>query len=181
MNFFKILFLILILWIIGFGCFVQQISKDQTSLTQKSDAIIVLTGAKGRIDVGLHLLQQKQADHLFISGVGYKVELEDLSKYLTSFPASQVKNIKNSITLGHFANTTEENAIESSVWVKQNNFNKIILVTSNYHMPRSLYLFKKYMPEVTIIPYSFTKEMNIKASLNIAFLEYNKFLVALIA
>lgn len=114
---------------------------------QTADAIIVLTGAKGRIDSGLELLHQHHAKKLLISGVGQKADLHDLSQYLERFPKSEMNKLKSSITLGHFSTTTEENAIESQDWIKKNKFKKIFLVTSNYHIPRSLYLFNRLMPD----------------------------------
>lgn len=175
MNFFKILFLLLLIWGLGFIYFLMQISLTENSTNPKADSIIVLTGARGRIDTGLELLHHKNANNLLISGVGQKAALEDLSKYLQSFPSNQIHKLKSSITLGHFANSTEENAIESLEWIKKNNFKKIILVTSNYHMPRSLLLFKRLMPNTIIIPHQSYNSFNFKT----VFIEYNKFLLVL--
>lgn len=174
MTFFKILFLLFFIWALGFFYFLIDISYSQDKLSENADAIIVLTGAKGRIDSGLELLHQKYAPKLLISGVGQKAALEDLSQYLERFPPSQMKKLKSDITLGHFANTTEENAIESFEWIKKNNFKKIILVTSNYHLPRSLYLFKRLMPDIIITPYKGSSSFDFK----VIFIEYNKFLLA---
>jgi uncharacterized SAM-binding protein YcdF (DUF218 family) len=55
------------------------------------------------------------------------------------------------INLGYTATSTAGNALESAVWIKKNNFKSIILVTANYHMPRSLMLFKKIMPTIKLI------------------------------
>ena len=162
------------LWFIGFACFLKQINFTEQTINKKADAIIVLTGAKGRIDTGIDLLSHKYAEHLFISGVGQNAMLSDLSKYLSSFTTKQVAQLKDSITLGHFASSTEENALETSEWLSKNNYKKIILVTSDYHMPRSLYLFKRLITDIEIIPYPIKTQTNI----NLAFLEYNKYLLS---
>ncbi|MEK6734311.1 MAG: YdcF family protein [Pseudomonadota bacterium] len=180
MIFFRLLSFLLFVWLMGFWWFTIQIPKYKIELNGKADAIIVLTGALGRIDAGLQLLSDKYAEHLFISGVGQKTLLEDLSKYLVSFPAKQAVELKSEITLGHFANSTKENAIETAQWIKKNNYKKIILVTSNYHMPRSLYLFRKLMPaDVEVIPYAIIKKRGFN-NYKLLSIEYHKFLYELL-
>lgn len=175
-RFLYIIFLIIFIWLLGFVVFLSKISNEEINLEEKADAIIVLTGAKGRIDAGLHLLSFDYGKHLFISGVGQNVPLKDLSKFLSSFSSEYVESLKSSITLDHFADSTIGNASESLEWVRKNNYKKIILVTSNYHMPRSLWLFRNSMPDIEIIPYPVVNNINYQQ----AFLEYNKFLVCLI-
>lgn len=170
----KIIFIIIIFWIIGFCVFINQIITIKPIMTVKSDAIVVLTGGKGRIDAGIDLLFNNYADHLFISGVGQKADLNDLVKYLESFTPEQVEKLKHKITLGHFASSTEENAVETKEWIAKHKYKNIILVTSNYHMPRSLYLFKFLIPNISITPYSLVKN---SISLKLAFMEYNKYLL----
>lgn len=177
MIFFRASFLLLIIWLIGFFCFINKISMQEIIIDKKADAIVVLTGAKGRIDAGIQLLWEKNSEHLFVSGVGKNAVLNDLSKYLDSFTSDQVKSMKNSITLGHDANSTEENALETSQWIKKNNYKSLILVTSNYHMPRSLYLFKHFMPHISITAYPLVKNNLV---LKLAFLEYNKYIFCIL-
>ncbi len=171
-----VIFFVIFIWMLGFALFLSKISHEKIELNERADAIIVLTGAKGRIDAGLQLLSFDYGKHLFISGVGQNVPLKDLSKFLSSFSSDYVETLKSSITLDHFADSTEGNAIESMEWIKNNGYKKIILVTSNYHMPRSLRLFKNSMPNIEIIPYPVVNNINYQQ----AFLEYNKFLVCLI-
>ncbi len=185
MIFFRILIIscfLLLIWFIGFVYFVGKIPQTEPTLPEKADAIIVLTGARGRIDAGLILLSGGCAEKLFISGVGQKADLADLSQYLVSFPAQKTTELKSSITLGHFASSTEENAIESLEWINQHNYKKIILVTSNYHMPRSLYLFERSMPNIVFIPYHVIRPgspWQSSSSFKVTFLEYNKLLLSL--
>ncbi len=180
MKFFKLLLCIIsfliIFWIIGFFVFLTQINSYEVLPDDKADAVVVLTGSKGRIDAGLNLLAQKYGRHLFISGVGQNAPLNDLGKHLSSFPEDQLNNQKENITLGHFADSTEGNAIETANWVNKHNYHSIILVTSNYHMPRSICLFEKAMPDVEITPYEVVAASNTKLN----FIEYNKFLLCLL-
>lgn len=170
----KIIFMLVLLWIIGFCIFMGQIIAVKPIMPVKSDAIVVLTGGKGRIDTGINLLFNNYADHLFISGVGQKADLKDLAKYLEFFSLEQVEKLKHKITLGHFASSTEENALETKEWIEKHKYKNIVLVTSNYHMPRSLYLFKFLIPNISITPYSLVKN---SISLKLAFTEYNKYLL----
>lgn len=173
MIFFRTILLILVVWILGFVYFFIEVSQIKNSKNH-ADAVVVLTGARGRIDAGLELLYEKSADKLFISGVGQKAALKDLSKFLHHFPGEEMLKLEHSIYLGHCASTTEENAIETAEWIKNNNISSIILVTSNYHMPRSLYLLKKAMPKITIFPYISSNDINLR----MIFFEYNKYLLA---
>jgi uncharacterized SAM-binding protein YcdF (DUF218 family) len=179
MIFFRIISILFLGWIIGLAWFINQVESTQSKNLEKSDAIVVLTGSKGRIDAGIELLLEKKANYLFVSGVGQKAPLDDLSQYLSSFNPKQIEPLKSSIFLGHFASSTEENALETAYWVKQHHYKKIILVTSNYHMPRSLFLLRKAMPDVEIVPYQVVKNKkywkNIP-TLKLILLEYNKLL-----
>jgi len=178
MNFFRILyifpiifFVVVITWIIGFIWFYSNIVTSNSVIDKKYHAIIVLTGAKGRIDAGLQLLTNKYADQLFITGVGENTALKDLSNNLSYFTLEQVNDLKSAIILGHKASSTEENAREAWQWAQQHKFKNIILVTSNYHMPRSLYLFTRIMPEVSITPHAVIADANFQLLLT----EYLKY------
>ncbi len=173
MIFFRFLLLIAISWMMGFVWFINQMNIHKPNLTYPFDAAVVLTGAKGRINTGVELLWKNKVKHLFISGVGQNVTLSELGKHIKPFTDEQLKTLENRISLGHFANSTEENALETMDWVRNKKFKKIILVTSNYHMPRSLYMFKHFMPDIEIIPYTIHKN---SLSLELALLEYNKYL-----
>lgn len=179
MNIFKLLkfpLIIFFIWALGFCWFLSQIISYEIKIDQKADAIIVLTGAKGRIEAGIKLLEDKKAEHLFISGVGQKALLKELGRHLDKISYEKIEKLEKSISLGHKANSTKENALETAQWLKEHNYKTVILVTSNYHMPRSLYLFQSLIPNLRIIPYSVVKN---NISFELAFLEYNKFLLYL--
>ena len=91
--------------------------------------------------------------------------------------------MQEKIELGYWAKTTHMNAIETTEWVRKNNITSAILVTSFYHMPRSLLEMKRTESNLKIIPYSiFPKEFNESTSwLHTKyawhlFLEYHKFI-----
>lgn len=178
----NILFFLFLIWITGLILFIYFTPKAEIEHNKKVDAIIVLTGARGRIDAGLELLSKNQAKALFISGVGKRADLDDLSKHLPSFPLDKIGNLRPNIYLGYLANSTKENASESLEWIKKNNYKKIILVTSNFHILRSIYLFKYMMPDVEIIPYPIVHPRQYTSYLimKLFFIDYNKLLFSYI-
>ena len=97
MIFFRIISILFLGWIIGLAWFINQVESTQSKNLEKSDAIVVLTGSKGRIDAGIELLLENKANYLFVSGVGQKAPLDDLSQYLSSFNPKQIEPLKSSI------------------------------------------------------------------------------------
>ena len=57
------------------------------------------------------------------------------------------------VDLGRLARNTEGNAYETYLWAKTNNYSNLAIVTSAYHMPRSLIELKRYMPGVMLFAY----------------------------
>lgn len=112
------------------------------------DGIVILTGGKDRIQTGMALFKDVQAKRVLISGVDKIVNLNVIKhKQLKGYD-----HLHQYTDIGYGAVNTFSNAIESAFWVRSHNFQTIGLVTSRFHIPRSLWLFKKAMPEVTILP-----------------------------
>jgi len=122
----------------------QQFCEQAPSI----DAIVILTGGKDRIQKGMALFEKLYAKRVLISGVDKAVKLPIIKdKQLKGY------DIFYQFTdIGYGAVNTFSNALESAVWVRNHHFGSIGLVTSHFHMPRSLWLFKKTMPEITIFP-----------------------------
>ncbi len=169
------IFLILLLWICGYGFFLLHISsiKPEHPL-KKTDAIIVLTGGTMRIGTGLELYKDGLAPQLFITGVHNLVTDKDIKAmwHNTSEPLPEC-----CITLGHDATTTTGNSQEAYKWIKDNNIKSIRLVTSSYHMPRAMLEFSPVKNEggIVIIPHPVDEKETFK-HLSLAFKEYSKVL-----
>jgi uncharacterized SAM-binding protein YcdF (DUF218 family) len=118
------------------------------------DAIVVLTGGKGRIDEGLSLLLSGIGKHLYISGVDEAVTREELFK---NFPLAR-RFDSCCLTLGYEAKNTRGNADEVAAWVMRQHFHSIIVVTAHYHMPRSLMMVEQRLPNVTVYPWVLPSE-----------------------
>ena len=62
------------------------------------------------------------------------------------------REAENELTLGYGADDTAGNARETAEWMAREKLASLILVTSNFHMPRALLEFHAAMPDVDIIP-----------------------------
>ena len=139
-----------LLLVVGFFRFADQIAKATTPADPRADAIVVLTGAPTRIDQALRLLAEGRAGRLLISGVNPNVTAEDLANLVGSHLRDQFACC---VDLGRKAVDTVGNAAETQSWVAERGFTSLIVVTSNYHMPRSLTELSGAMPEVVLIPF----------------------------
>jgi uncharacterized SAM-binding protein YcdF (DUF218 family) len=138
------------LWGAGFFMFLGKIPRAQDSPgnQQKADAIVVLTGGGGRLELGLNLLTRRDATRLFISGVDPGVDKTALlqNRHLDG------TTLDCCITLGHNADNTFGNATETAHWMTSQGFTSLYIVTANYHMPRSLVEFRAALPNADITP-----------------------------
>ena len=164
-------------WVIGFIVFSVVAIGIKYRSPENAEAIVALTGGSDRIKEAIHLLQQEKAPHLFISGVD-----ENVTGY--HFLKEVSPELKEKIELGYWAKTTRMNAIETAEWIEKNKISSIIVVTSFYHMPRSLLEIKRAVPGVKMTPYAvFPKSFGQSADwLHTRyawqlFVEYHKFLI----
>src|SRR5262249_10925921 len=56
------------------------------------------------------------------------------------------------LVLGYLASSTQSNASEVAAFAAARELHTIRLITSHYHMPRSLLEFRAAMPDVAILP-----------------------------
>lgn len=176
---FIVLCLIMVmLWVGGLCAFAYNINHYQTDSSTHTQAIVVLTGGRNRISEAVKLFNDGLADKLFISGVEKNTSLQDISD-LQDFPLPE--NQKQ-IALENKSTNTIENAIETQAWLRKNNISSIRLVTSNYHMPRSIQEFQYQNPQLNIIPHPVYSNYVAKEwwtknrSFCLIASEYNKFL-----
>ena len=114
--------------------FFQEVKKFENSVTNINniDGIVVLTGDQFRIAKGIELLKRNPNKKLLISGVNKNINPVDIMK---EFPSS-INFFECCIDIGKDAKNTFENIIETFEWMKSNEFTSIIIVTSDYHLPR---------------------------------------------
>jgi uncharacterized SAM-binding protein YcdF (DUF218 family) len=135
---------------LDFARFAQQVA----TLTPPSDAtaqgIVALTGGTARIDGALALLRDNRAEKLLISGVNPAVGRHDIARAVEQAAGTV---LDQRVDLGHTARDTIGNADETRAWVEKQGIHSLIIVTSDYHMPRSMVELTRAMPDVTLIPY----------------------------
>lgn len=142
-----------VVWLAGLYWFMAQIPTAGMSSDEKADVIVVLTGASGRTDQGLELLAAKRAPQLFISGVGLETSINDLIRLAPLKIRSAIAAVPpENIIIDQRAENTIGNAQTTAQWLTAHNKRSIILVTSNFHMPRSLAEFSDAVPNIRIIP-----------------------------
>ena len=126
--------------------------QGPTGFLNPDEGIVVLTGDRNRIGLALELLALRGSQFLIISGTGKGATLTDL---INTQKASSLdlKAIWEKIILEAQSTSTIENAIECSKILRTKKVTRVILVTSDYHMSRSLALFKKFSPEVDYVVY----------------------------
>lgn len=143
------------LWAVGLVWFAREIARftpgpDQTAEGAHADAVVVLTGTPDRLTVGFDLLARGNARRMFVSGVYRGVDVQQILKALRRSP----NEAGNAVVLGYGADDTAGNAQETAVWMAKEGLTSIILVTSNFHMPRALLEFHAAMPNVTVTPHA---------------------------
>jgi uncharacterized SAM-binding protein YcdF (DUF218 family) len=133
-------------WVAGFVWFAARpVSEHQSAPT---DAIVVLTGGRLRLQAGMDLLRDGKGQKLFVSGVNQQVDLDELLRV-----SGNADWASCCTALGHDADNTVGNSRETARWIRQQGFRSLRLVTAWYHMPRSLLELERAMPEIEIIPH----------------------------
>lgn len=137
----------------SFIVFLRQIEYEEVIYNNSSDGIAVLTGGKGRISLGLELFKNNRNLKLIISGVDKKVSDK-------SILPDNLKNRSN-ITIDKDSESTYQNAKVISNWLAKNKLKNITIISSYYHMPRSMLLMQAQTPNIKFYAYP-VKKKNIK-------------------
>lgn len=138
-----------LLFLLGFVDFTNRIPKTQPASIGKADAIVVLTGGSSRVLDALKLLNAGKGMRLLISGVHHSTSRKTLAKLVPL----QSTMLDCCVDLGKDAQNTIGNAAETAAWASNHKFKSLIIVTSSYHMPRSLLELQHALPEVKLVAY----------------------------
>jgi uncharacterized SAM-binding protein YcdF (DUF218 family) len=171
---------LLVLCVVGFTWFAARPAPEHEAAP--TDAIVVLTGGRLRLQSGIDLLREGKGRKLFVSGVNQQVDLDELLRISGNADWASCCTV-----LGHDADNTIGNARETAQWMRQQGFNSLRLVTAWYHMPRSLLELDRAMPEIEIIAHPvFPDEASqehwwvSRSTVLLLASEYSKFLGALL-
>jgi uncharacterized SAM-binding protein YcdF (DUF218 family) len=135
---------------IGFVGFLSQLRGTEHRPGGNADGIVVLTGGSSRISDAVDLLADGYGKRLLISGVHPTNDTADISR---SLPDNQSTLMHCCVDLDHSATNTRSNAAGTRRWVHERGFKSLIVVTSNYHMPRAIVELSHAMPDIRLIPF----------------------------
>jgi uncharacterized SAM-binding protein YcdF (DUF218 family) len=135
---------------IGFVGFLSQLRGAEVRPERRADGIVVLTGGSSRVSDAMELLAGGYGKRLLISGVYPTNAASDISR---SLPDNQ-SLLSCCVDLDRSAVNTRSNAAETRRWAHDRGFKSLIVVTSNYHMPRAIVELSHAMPDVQLVPFA---------------------------
>src|SRR5947209_8677614 len=167
---------------IGFVGFLAQLRGAETEpANNRADGIVVLTGGSSRVSDAMELLAGGYGKRLLISGVHPTSAASDISRSLSDNQSL----LSCCVDLDRSAVNTRSNAAETRRWANERGFKSLIVVTSNYHMPRAIVEFSHAMPDTHLIPFAVVGEKwrddswwTSAATLRLLLSEYIKYVAA---
>ena len=131
------LILIAVIWAVGLLAFADRVQQSTPQdPPAAADGIVALTGANSneRIAAAVQLLAEHRGRRVLVSGVNRDVSREQLR-----IASGSVRRLYDCcVDLGFTAADTVGNARETAEWARAMRFNRLIVVTSDYHMPRAM-------------------------------------------
>ncbi|MBX3476728.1 MAG: YdcF family protein [Brevundimonas sp.] len=152
MKFLALIGILALMWLVGLFVFAERVRGfTPADEPARADAIVALTGPSAeRVNAAMRLLEQGKGRRLLISGVNREVRRQELRALV---PGS-ARLFNCCVDLGFEAETTNGNAHEIAAWARAKGYDSLIVVTSDYHMPRSLIEIRSAAPGVTLTPYA---------------------------
>jgi uncharacterized SAM-binding protein YcdF (DUF218 family) len=152
MKFLTFIAIVILIWLVGLFAFADRV-RGYTPAAEpaRADAIVALTGPSAeRVNAAIRLLEQDKGKRVLISGVNREVRRQEL-RALT--PGSN-RLFNCCVDLGFEAEDTVGNAQEIAAWADAKGYDSLIVVTSDYHMPRALTEIRAAAPGVALTPYA---------------------------
>ena len=131
-----ILITLVVFWAVGLLAFAGRVDRSTPAANPPvSDGVVALTGASdARIASAMKLLEHGKARRMLVSGVNPQASRDDMR----GVARPTQPNNESSVDLGYQATDTVGNARETAHWAKAYGYRSLILVTSDFHMPRAL-------------------------------------------
>jgi uncharacterized SAM-binding protein YcdF (DUF218 family) len=133
----------------GFLWFALHIANKESQLDRAADGIVALTGGASRITDAVELLASGRGRRLLITGVGPTTNAAELVRLAPDYE----RWFSCCIDLDYTAINTVGNAAQTRRWVRERGFRSLVVVTSDYHMPRAMLEIGHRLPDVTLIPF----------------------------
>ena len=134
----------------GFGLFLASLDRLEHLPPTSTDGMVALTGGQQRIGDAIDLLAQGFARRLLITGVNERTSREEIARLNPEKRAL----VECCVDLDYVAQNTVGNAEETRHWAVRNGFRSLIVVTSNYHMPRTLAELDHALPGIRKVPFA---------------------------
>ena len=152
MKFLTFIAIVVLIWLVGLFAFADRVRGfTPAAEPARADAIVALTGPSAeRVNAAIRLLEQDKGQRVLISGVNREVRRQEL-RALT--PGSN-RLFNCCVDLGFEAEDTIGNAQEIAAWARAKNYDSLIVVTSDYHMPRALTEIRAAAPGVRLTAYA---------------------------
>ncbi len=138
----------------GFLAFVGSLERREREPAGRADAIVALTGGAQRIGDAIDLLAKGYGERLLITGVNERTSRGEIAR----LNPGQRRLFDCCVDLDYRARNTIGNAIETRRWMEDHQFQSLIVVTSNYHMPRTLLELDNVLPEARKLPFAVVNE-----------------------
>src|SRR5215216_1078848 len=138
----------------GFWWFVWALPTQEVKLDGHADGIVVLTGGSSRVADAIELLSEGRGKRLLITGVHRATTSAEIARVAPAYG----RLIACCVDLDHSALNTVGNALETKRWANSNRIRSLIVVTSNYHMPRAMAELGRQLPDVFLIPFPVVTE-----------------------
>ena len=168
------LFLILILsHFIFFLSLVKNFTSNYSAFTN-IDSIVVLTGDKFRISKGMEILSNGNGERLLLSGVNKNIKLTNIKN---QFPKYK-KFFDCCVDIESISTNTFENSRETFLWLEKNKYNSVLVITSDYHIPRTKLEFERFLNTENIYyqPVNSNNDVSFLGKIKKLFLEYVKYM-----
>ncbi|MGV8930063.1 MAG: YdcF family protein [Brevundimonas sp.] len=152
MKFLTFIAILVLIWVIGLFAFADRVRAfTPAPEPARADAIVALTGPSAeRVNAAIRLLEQDKGERVLISGVNREVRRQEL-RALT--PGSN-RLFNCCVDLGFEAEDTVGNAQEIAAWADAKGYDSLIVVTSDYHMPRALTEIRAAAPGIELTPFA---------------------------
>jgi len=154
MKYLAAIAVIAVIWAAGLFAFADRVERMTMETDPgRADGIVVLTGASdARINQALRLLADGRGERLLVSGVNRQVQRGELRQVT----AGSNRLFDCCVDLGFEAEDTIGNAQEIAAWAQAKQYDSLIVVTSDYHMPRAMLEIRGLMRNAELIPYPVT-------------------------
>lgn len=136
--------------VIGFAVFVYDGINHGPDEAARADGIVALTGGEARVQTGVRLLSEDRGRRLLISGANPIATAGEIRLAA----GGEAELFECCVDLGIEAADTIGNASETAAWAVQNGYRRLIVVTSDFHMPRALLELRSAMPEAELVAYA---------------------------